>query len=298
MHLVRTPGSARAIARTLPRPVGFVPTMGALHAGHLALVKRARDECSATVASIFVNPLQFGPSEDFGRYPRPFDEDSRELASAGVDVLYAPPAERMYRPGFATHIDPGPLASVFEGAIRPGHFAGVATVVAKLLHALEPTLVYFGQKDVQQTAVIRQMVADLDIATEVVVVPTVREGDGLALSSRNAYLTPGQRAAAPSLYRALRAVQSAVDAGETSAERALALGRAELQAPLAWEYLAIVDPVTFETQTQVTRPALVVAAVRAGSTRLIDNVTLVAPGERDPIVTPRRTQHAVSGKPA
>jgi pantoate--beta-alanine ligase len=269
--------------------------MGALHAGHLALVERARSECAATVASVFVNPLQFGPAEDFARYPRRFEADSRALAHAGVDVLYAPPPERMYGEGFSTSVDVGGLGGVFEGAVRPGHFAGVTTVVAKLLHAVEPTVLYLGQKDVQQTAVIRRMVADLDIATCVAVVPTIREPDGLALSSRNAYLSPEERAAAPSLYRALRAVQTAVDAGEIDPERALALGRSALEQPLVWEYLAIVDPLTFEPQTErIARPALIVAAVHAGATRLIDNVTLVAPGEPDPVVTPLREKPAAT----
>ncbi len=197
MHVVRTPGSARAIARTLARPVGFVPTMGAIHAGHLALVERARRENASVAASVFVNPLQFGPGEDFERYPRALERDASLFERAGVDVLYVPTAARMYGPAFSTAVDVGALATTFEGAARPGHFVGVATVVLKLLNALEPTVLYLGQKDAQQVAVLRRMIDDLDLATSVVVSPTVREPDGLALSSRNAYLTPVERAAAP-----------------------------------------------------------------------------------------------------
>jgi pantoate--beta-alanine ligase len=184
MHVVRTPGSARAIARTLARPVGLVPTMGALHEGHLAIVDRARRENAAVVASVFVNPLQFGEGEDYARYPRDFARDASMLEAHGVDVLYAPAADRMYRAGFATTIAAGPVTTRFEGAARPGHFDGVATVVAKLLHAIEPTTAYFGQKDAQQTAVVRRMVDDLDMPVDVVVVPTVREPEGHARSRR------------------------------------------------------------------------------------------------------------------
>jgi pantoate--beta-alanine ligase len=288
MQIVRTPGSARAIARTLPRPVGLVPTMGALHAGHLALVRRARSENASVVASIFVNPLQFGPSEDFDRYPRAFEADAEKLEAAGVDLLYAPEASRMYPPGFATTISVSDVSRVFEGARRPGHFDGVATVVAKLFHAIEPTSAYFGQKDVQQTAVIRTFVRDLDFATNIVVAPTVREDDGLALSSRNVYLTPVQRAAAPSLYRAIRAVVDAVAAGERDPARACALGASLVEAPLVLEYLAIVDPQTFAPLTKAEGPAVVVAVAAAGATRLLDNASIPGPGGVDPVVTPAR----------
>jgi pantoate--beta-alanine ligase len=286
VQIVRTPGSARAIARTLHRPVGLVPTMGALHAGHVSLVERARSENASVVASIFVNPLQFGPNEDFDKYPRAFERDVEMLADAGVDLLYAPAVERMYRPDFATSIDVGPVASAFEGARRPGHFAGVATVVAKLLHAIEPTSLYLGQKDVQQTAVLRAMLRDLDMPTNVVVAPTLRERDGLALSSRNVYLDIVQRAAAPSLYRALSTVSRAIERGETDAARILAAGRALLAPPLVWDYLAIVDPLTFEELEPVRRPAVAIGVARAGSVRLLDNVTIAAVGGVDPILTP------------
>jgi pantoate--beta-alanine ligase len=288
MQIVRTPGSARAIARTLARPVGLVPTMGALHAGHLALVRRARSENASVVASIFVNPLQFGPSEDYDRYPRTFDADAERLEAAGVDLLYAPEVTRMYPPGFASAITVGEVSRGFEGARRPGHFDGVATVVAKLFHAIEPTSAYFGQKDVQQTAVIRTFVRDLDFPTNIVVAPTVREEDGLALSSRNAYLTAEQRMAAPSLYRAIRAVVDAVAAGERDPARACALGAALVEAPLVLEYLAIVDPQTFVPVREAVGPAVVVAVAAAGATRLLDNASIPGPSGVDPIVTPSR----------
>ena len=294
MQIVRTPGSARAISRTLRRPVGLVPTMGALHAGHLALVRRARRENASVVASIFVNPLQFGPNEDFAKYPRAFDDDVARFEAAGVDVLYAPEVGRMYPPGFASRITVGDVAMRFEGTRRPGHFDGVATVVAKLFHAIEPTSAYFGQKDVQQTAVIRTFVRDLDFSTNIVVVPTVREDDGLALSSRNVYLTPAERASAPSIYRALEAIRAAVEGGEGDPQRACAAGAALLEAPLRWEYLAIVDPSTFAPAVRAEGPAVVVAVALAGATRLLDNVSIPGPDGVDPIVTPPRTRRTFS----
>ena len=288
MQTVVTPGSARAIARTLPRPLGFVPTMGALHAGHLALVERAKLENASVVVSLFVNPLQFGPGEDFERYPREFENDRKLLEERGVELLYAPKPERMYPAGFASSIDVGPLGAQLEGARRPGHFAGVATVVAKLLHALEPTSLYLGQKDVQQTAVIRAMLRDLDMATNPIVAPTVREADGLALSSRNVFLSETARAAAPSFFRALRAVESAIEGGELDPAAALASGRALLEAPLTWDYLEVVDPATFVPLARIVRPALVVGAVFAGTTRLIDNLPLAGADGVDPVLTPFR----------
>jgi pantoate--beta-alanine ligase len=260
--------------------------MGALHEGHLALVARARGENVSVAASIFVNPLQFGPNEDFAKYPRAFDRDVEMLAEHGVDLLYAPSVERMYPPHFAASIETGELGRVFEGARRPGHFAGVATVVAKLLHAIEPTSLYLGQKDVQQTAVLRAMVRDLDMATNVVVAPTMRESDGLALSSRNVYLGVKERSAAPSLYRALAAIARAVDDGEADLERALAVGRDLLEEPLAWDYLAIVHPETFAPCDPIVRPSIVVAVARAGNVRLLDNVPIRSASGVDPVLTP------------
>jgi pantoate--beta-alanine ligase len=262
--------------------------MGALHEGHRRLVERARAENAAVVASVFVNPLQFGPGEDFRRYPRTFERDAALLDACGVDVLYAPAAERMYVPGFATAIDPGPLGTVLEGAARPGHFAGVATVVVKLLNAIEPTALYLGQKDAQQVAVLRRVLVDLDVAAGIVVCPTVREGDGLALSSRNAYLSPEERAAAPSLYRSVAAVARAVEAGAGDLRAAIASGAALLEPPLQWEYLTVVDPATFAPLEGLARPSLVVAVARAGSVRLLDNVVVTALDGSDPFVTPQR----------
>ncbi len=294
MQIVRTPGSARAIARTLLRPVGFVPTMGALHDGHLALVDRARRENTSVVASIFVNPLQFGPTEDFEKYPRAFARDAELLEAHGVDVLYAPAVERMYPPTFATSISIGPLAESFEGARRPGHFAGVATVVAKLLHAIEPTSLYLGQKDIQQAAVVRAMVRDLDMATNVVVAPTVREVDGLARSSRNVYLNATQRAAAPSIFRALSFVAEELLRGERNAPRILAAARAMLEAPLVWDYLDIVDPLTFAACDPIVLPAIVVAVAKAGVTRLLDNVPVAGADGVLPLVSMERVIPLVS----
>ena len=262
--------------------------MGALHEGHLALVARARRENASVVASIFVNPLQFAPNDDFELYPRAFARDAELLAEAGVDLLYAPAVERMYPPDFAATITVGAIAEGFEGARRPGHFAGVATVVAKLLHAIEPTSLYLGQKDAQQTAVLRAMVRDLDMATNVVVAPTVREGDGLAISSRNTYLSPAERAAAPSLYRALGAIVRAVEDGALDVATALAIGAALLEAPLVWDYLALVDPVSFVPLDRIVTPSLALGVARAGTTRLLDNVPIAGPGGVEPLVTPER----------
>jgi pantoate--beta-alanine ligase len=238
--------------------------------------------------------MQFGPSEDFEKYPRAFEADAEQLEAAGVDLLYAPEAARMYPPGFASAITVGDVSRGFEGARRPGHFDGVATVVAKLFHAIEPTSAYFGQKDVQQTAVIRTFVRDLDFATNIVVAPTIREPDGLALSSRNVYLNPEQRTAAPSLYRAIRAVADAVAAGERDPARACAIGAALVEAPLALEYLAVVDAQTFAPLGEAAGPAVVVAVAAAGTTRLLDNVSIPGPGGVDPIVTPARPRRAFS----
>ncbi|TAM58012.1 pantoate--beta-alanine ligase [bacterium] len=288
---MRAPGECRRAVAELPAPVGFVPTMGALHAGHLAVIDRARDENAAVAVSIFVNPLQFGPHEDYERYPRVFDRDCELLREHGVQLLYAPSVETMYPEGFSTTIDVGRLSEELEGARRPGHFRGVATVVAKLLGAVAPHRLYLGQKDAQQTAVLRRLVHDLDIGTEVVIARTVREHDGLALSSRNVYLTPEQRAVAPALQRALRATAWAIEEGERDPRAAVELGRMELTAPFREDYIAVVDPATFSVQEELRRPALVLGAAYLGVTRLIDNVAVPAEGGADPIVTPRRSQH-------
>ena len=219
MQVVGGIARARALFGVLPRPLGFVPTMGALHEGHLELVKRARAQCASVVASVFVNPMQFGPNEDLARYPRDLEGDRKKLQRAGVDGLFAPEAAEIYPAGFTTVVDVGGLGRAFEGAIRPEHFRGVTTVVAKLLHVVGPDVLYLGQKDAQQTAVVRKMVRDLEFPVRVEIVPTVRERDGLALSSRNAYLDAEQRAHAPTLHRALQAMLAAFAGGQTKARR-------------------------------------------------------------------------------
>jgi pantoate--beta-alanine ligase len=271
MRIARKPAEVREALVGVDRPLGLVPTMGALHAGHLSLVRRARAECRTVAVSIFVNPLQFGPNEDYDRYPRAFDGDVALLRAAGVDLIYAPDAAAMYPPGFSASVDPGAVAQRFEGSLRPGHFSGVATVCVKLFAAVCPDRAYFGAKDAQQLAVLRRVVTDLDLPLELVVGPTVREPDGLALSSRNVYLDAGERAAATSLHRALGAIVAAVRGGETDRRRAVGRGRAEIAAPLREAYLDIVDPNTFVTADEVRAPSLAIASAWAGSLRLIDN---------------------------
>jgi pantoate--beta-alanine ligase len=282
METLRTAAEAAQAARRLARPLALVPTMGALHAGHLALVAQARRDAAAVMATLFVNPLQFGPTEDFARYPRAFVDDQRQLEAAGVDLLFAPSVEEMYPPGFETAIDPGAIATRFEGALRPGHFRGVATVCVKLFAISGADRAYFGAKDAQQVAVLRHVVRDLALPTEIVVVPTVRDPDGLALSSRNAYLREPERAAAPSLYRALVAMSDAVTRGETNRDRIVAAGRAHIVAPLREAYLDIVVPQTFEAVPDISaRPTQIsftaIGSAWLGSTRLIDNVPLTVP---------------------
>jgi pantoate--beta-alanine ligase len=277
MRVVRTVAEAVDAARALPRALGLVPTMGALHDGHLALVGRARAECAAVIATIFVNPLQFGPDEDFARYPRAFPEDARRLEAAGVDLLFAPSVEEMYPPGFDTTVDPGAVGTRYEGALRPGHFRGVATVCTKLFGVAGAERAYFGAKDGQQVAVLRHIVRDLHLPVEIAVVPTVRDDDGLALSSRNTYLSAGERAAAPGLYRALRAMTAAIERGETDRHRIVAAGRNELRMPLREAYLDVVDAQTFLPADAFAPPAgvrelLAIGSAWLGRTRLLDNI--------------------------
>ena len=263
--------------RACPRPLGLVPTMGALHEGHLALVRRAREENETVAVSIFVNPTQFGENEDLSTYPRDMERDLALLEAEGVDLVYAPSPEEVYPPGFDTWIEPGVLAERLEGAARPGHFRGVATVVAKLFNVVRPDRAYFGQKDGQQLAVIRQMARDLDMGIEIVAVPTVRDADGLALSSRNAYLTPEQRRAAPVIYRALSEARHLWEAGETDAERLRGTVCEILrQEPLlaGIDYVSVADASTLQELAKVEGLAMVSTAVRLGKTRLIDNVLL------------------------
>jgi len=264
--------AAVAALRGAGRSVALVPTMGALHDGHLALVARAREVGDAVVTSIFVNPLQFGPAEDFDRYPRTLDADGAALDRAGVDLLFAPTVADMYPEGRAgITVAAGPVGDVLEGRVRPGHFDGMLTVVAKLLHIVGPDVVLFGQKDAQQVFLVRRMVADLNVPVRVEVVPTVREPDGLARSSRNRYLSSDDRRRALALPSALAAAAAASGAGP---ERMLAAARAELERRDGVEpdYLVAVDPSTFRPVDDRYRgPALVLVAARVGGTRLIDN---------------------------
>lgn len=275
MQQIETVAALRSALRDAPRPVGLVPTMGALHDGHLALVRAARNECATVVATIFVNPTQFGPGEDLDRYPRSLPADLALLEREGVDYVFTPSVEEMYPPGFTTtvHLD-GP-ALPLEGAARPGHFDGVATIVAKLLLQSLPERAYLGRKDGQQTAVVRRLARDLDIPTEIIVVPTVREPDGLAMSSRNAYLTPEERAAAPVVFRALSAARDRFHAGQQDVAALEELVRRMIEAsPLtSVEYVAGVDPDTMEPWGG-RGPCMLAAAVRIGQVRLIDNVIL------------------------
>ncbi|RLC72871.1 MAG: pantoate--beta-alanine ligase [Chloroflexi bacterium] len=266
----------RALREELPEPVGFVPTMGALHEGHLALVRRARSENESVIVSIFVNPTQFGPQEDFATYPRDFQRDLNLLRAEGVDVVFAPEAEEMYPPGFSTWVEVEGLTERLEGAFRPGHFRGVATVVAKLFNITSPTRAYFGQKDAQQALVLKRMVADLNFGLELIVVPTVREPDGLAMSSRNVYLTPEERRSATILWRALSEAKKLWEEGERDAERLRRQMRELIQSePRAQlEYVSVADAESLEELSEIDRPALVSLAVRLGRARLIDNITL------------------------
>lgn len=254
--------------------IGFVPTMGALHEGHASLVRQARKDCATVVASIFVNPTQFGPGEDFERYPRQAEADARILEDLGCDVLYLPAVEDMYPPGFSTRVEMQGLTEVLCGAHRPGHFSGVLTVVLKLLNRVRPHRAYFGRKDHQQAVVIGRMVRDLDMQAEVVACPIVREPDGLALSSRNAYLAPEERERALALPRALEAVDAAFRGGERAPRTLLATGRRVLEEVpgLETEYLDLRDPEDLSERQEAARPGdLVAAAVHVGGTRLIDN---------------------------
>jgi pantoate--beta-alanine ligase len=262
--------------RKLMEPVGFVPTMGYLHEGHLSLVRRAKQECRSVVVSIFVNPTQFGPQEDLARYPRDLERDLRLLAPLEVDLVWTPTVDEMYPPGYQTWVTVEEVTRPLEGAMRPGHFRGVTTIVSKLFNAVQPQRAYFGQKDAQQAAVIRQMTRDLNYPIEIVVCPTVREADGLAMSSRNVYLSPTERQAATVLYRALRAAEQAYQAGERNAERLRAVMRQVLESePLARvQYVSCADFDTLQELDEVRGKALLSMAVFIGNTRLIDNIVL------------------------
>ena len=279
MKVAETCAEMAELCRVAARPLGLVPTMGALHDGHLSLVRHARANNETMVASIFVNPTQFGPSEDFASYPRSLQRDLELLEAEGTDLVFVPPPSEVYPEGFDTWIEPGTVAEGMEGAARPGHFRGVATVVAKLFTIVRPDRAYFGQKDAQQVAVIRKMNADLNLGVAVVAMPTIREPDGLALSSRNAYLGEAERAAAPVVYRALRAAEALWNTGERDARRLRAAALRVLNnEPLvdAVDYFSLVDAESMaDAETVIDgQPAMVATAVRIGSVRLIDNVVL------------------------
>jgi pantoate--beta-alanine ligase len=270
--IAETVAELRRLRDALPGPVALVPTMGALHEGHRTLVRAARERAAVVVVSVFVNPTQFGPGEDFDRYPRTWDADLAALAEEGADLVFHPDVDDVYPPGaLGVTVDPGPLGSVLEGAVRPGHFAGVLTVVGKLFGLVRPDLALFGEKDYQQLTLIRAMARELALGVEVVGVPTVREDDGLALSSRNRYLSPEQRATAVALSRALRA---GADAGPQGAEAVLAAARAVLAAEpaLLQDYLELTDIDLGPAPD--AGPARLLVAARAGSTRLLDNTAV------------------------
>lgn len=277
MKTVTTIAELRQARRELPAPLGLVPTMGYLHAGHLSLVRAARQECASVVASIFVNPTQFGPNEDLEAYPRDLPRDLKLLEDEGVDLVWAPTPQVMYPPGFQTWITVEEVTQPLEGGRRPGHFRGVATVVTKLFNAVQPDRAYFGQKDAQQVVVIRQMVRDLNFPLEIVVCPIAREPDGLALSSRNVYLDPAQRQAATVLHRALQLAVNAFQAGERDAPTLRRIMTETIAAePLARpQYVSCADAVSLqELQGPVTSQALLSMAVYLGKTRLIDNMLI------------------------
>jgi len=281
MKVLRTLAELRKVRANLPEPFGLVPTMGSLHEGHLSLVRRAKAECSSVGVSIFVNPTQFGANEDLASYPRDLDRDLRMLEGEQVDVVWTPQASEVYPPGYQTWVTVEEVSRPLEGVRRPGHFRGAATVVAKLFNAFQPQKAYFGQKDVQQVTVIKRMAADLDFPIEVVVCATVREPDGLAMSSRNAYLKPDERRSAPVLFRALSSARKAFDGGERDAERLREILSGVLKTePLAKiRYVSVAEPSTLTELSGSVGAGLVSLAVQIGKTTLIDN-TLV--GGEDP----------------
>lgn len=276
MKIIKTIAEIKALRRQIRGSVGFVPTMGYLHEGHLSLVRQAKTENDTAVVSIFVNPTQFGPTEDYATYPRDPDRDLALLRKEKTDIVFMPSVEEMYPKGANSWVKVNNITERLEGASRPGHFQGVTTVVAKLFNIIEPTRAYFGQKDAQQAIVIKKMVTDLNMNLEVIVLPTVREKDGLAMSSRNVYLSPEERRAATILFKALTSAQELYNSGETNAEyirqqmTTLITGE-----PLAKiDYVSIADPDTLEELSTIDRPALVSLAVKIGKTRLIDNIQL------------------------
>jgi pantoate--beta-alanine ligase len=277
MQVLTTVAAMRAACRAVRQrgqTLGFVPTMGALHAGHLALIKTASAQCDVVAASIFVNPKQFGPNEDFAKYPRSFEQDCALLEAEGAELVFAPPVEEIYQPGASTMVEVEGVSDRLDGVSRPGHFRGVATVVAKLFHIVAPDRAFFGQKDAAQVAVLRRMVRDLNFDLELVVCPTVREADGLAMSSRNRYLSPPERAQALVLSRAVNAMLAAYQAGERTAARLLEIGREviAMEPQVRIDYLTIVDPDTLLPLEFVSAGVMAAIAAHVGATRLIDNM--------------------------
>jgi pantoate--beta-alanine ligase len=279
MRILRTIAEARAAVaglRSQSRTIGLVPTMGALHQGHLSLVRAARSRCDAVVVSLFVNPTQFGPNEDFSKYPRTFEADCALLQTEGVDLLFAPDASEMYPPGAQTFVEAEHISSRLDGESRPGHFRGVATVVTKLFHILKPNQAFFGQKDAAQVAVLRRMVRDLNFDLELVACPIVREPDGLAMSSRNRYLSPDDRRHALVLSRALRKVEEQIAAGVVDSTQLIAAGQVLLaeETGVRMDYFRIVDPDTLEDLADICSGALIAVAACVGPARLIDNLLI------------------------
>src|SRR5437867_1925574 len=273
---IREMRAACSLAKGGGQRLGLVPTMGALHEGHLSLIRAAREQCDVVAASIFVNPTQFGPTEDFDKYPRSFERDCEILEREAVDLLFAPTVEEMYPEGIATWVTVEGLSDKLCGKARPGHFRGVTTVVAKLFQIVQPDAAFFGQKDAAQLAIIRRMVRDLNFAVEIVACPVVREPDGLAMSSRNAYLDPQQRRAAPVLYRSLMKIQEVFQQGERRTQKLIDAGKRSIadEPSVRLDYLEIVDPDTLDGAEEVSKTALVAVAAFVGSTRLIDNLRL------------------------
>ncbi|MBI2677996.1 MAG: pantoate--beta-alanine ligase [Candidatus Koribacter versatilis] len=279
MKIIRTIEQMRAAAREVRRAgkrLGFVPTMGALHAGHMALVRAARSQADAVCVSIFVNPTQFGPKEDLSKYPRPFEKDCELLAAEKVDFLFYPDVAEMYPAGAITWVEVAGMSERLDGKSRPGHFRGVTTIVSKLFHAVEPDVAFFGQKDAAQAAIIRRMARDLDLDTRIVICPTVREPDGLALSSRNIFLSPQERKRAVVLSRALNRIQFHADKGERRAAELLRIGAGVMaeEPEIKLDYFEIVNNDTLEPVEDVSAGALVAVAAFVGTTRLIDNLVL------------------------
>jgi pantoate--beta-alanine ligase len=282
MKICKAIDDMRAASRAAHREgkrLGFVPTMGALHEGHLSLMRAAKAKCDVVAVSIFVNPLQFGPSEDLAKYPRTFEPDRQLLEKEGVNLLFAPTPDEMYPAGAVTYVTVEGLSEKLCGRSRPGHFRGVTTVVAKLFHIVEPDLAFFGQKDAAQATIIRRMVRDLNLPVEIVICPIVREPDGLAMSSRNAYLSPQERKSALVLQRSLTQVRNRFDQGERNATNLIAAGKQVLaQEPaVRLDYFEIVDPATLDPMQEVTSSTLVAIAAFVGKTRLIDNILLPEP---------------------